>query len=60
MQHGKPCMWVLLDTERRTVPRKFFVVMTGQPLPDGSIGARFVGMCQLQSDSIVIHLFEEP
>lgn len=68
MQDGKPRMWVLLDTEHKTVPREFFVARTGTPLPaEIAWRGRFVGTWLIQDGrwleaigTIAIHLFEVP
>lgn len=58
MHRGKPCMWVLLDTDEETAPRSFVVAMTGQPVPTNA--SRFIGTFVTQQDSLVLHLFETP
>jgi hypothetical protein len=56
MQGGTMCMWALVEPENVKRPRKFLVVGTGNPMPDGM--QRYVGTVQMMQGSLVWHIFE--
>lgn len=49
------CMWAIVDENRISVTRKFVVVGTGHPLPDGL--TKFIGTVVI--DPFVWHVFEQ-
>jgi len=56
-QHGKPVMWVLLDTEAPVSIHHFTLYTTGQavPLKPG----RYIDSFQMHDDNLVLHVFED-
>lgn len=60
MQHGKPCIWALCDTEAKKEPRNFVWVGTGHEYPARFYqGLSYVGTIQQAGGNLVFHLFEE-
>lgn len=55
MQHGKPCLWALVDPilekERRTV----IMCGTGHPMP---YAGRYISTFQMDGGALVFHAFE--
>lgn len=57
VQKDQPCLWVFVpDTEAPRVSRRFAVVGTGHPAPEGS---GYVGSFHLLDGTFVGHLFAE-
>ncbi len=56
MQHGAPCMWVLLNPAQPTVQRFFDVYGTGHGMP--AIPGDYVATFQMASGALVWHVFE--
>lgn len=57
IQHGRPEMWVLLDTNNERERRTFVTLPTGNEIPD-DINLDYIGTFQLDGGSLVFHLFE--
>lgn len=56
IQHGKPRLWAIVETDEPMEPHFFITHGTGHPLaPD--IGAH-IGSYQLLEGALVFHLFE--
>ena len=56
-QHGKPCIWALVDPGRKKVNRTFCIYGTGHPV--GNVESKkFIGTFQLAGGNLVFHLFE--
>lgn len=56
VQNGAPQIWALVEPDNVKETRHFFVIGTGNPIPEG-IG-RFIGTFQMLNGSLVWHLFE--
>lgn len=56
VQHGKPFIWALVDTEAQLAERHFRVAGTGHPIEDEN--PLYVGTYQLHGGDLVFHLFE--
>lgn len=56
-QHGKPCVWVLLDPDAQKILRHFTLYTTGGVIPE-RIG-KYIGTFQMHNDSLVLHMFED-
>lgn len=56
MQHGQPCMWVLLDLAQPPVRRIFDVYGTGHGMPADP--GRYVATFQMEGGALVWHVFE--
>jgi len=57
-QHGIPCLWARVDTERPDETRHFRISGTGHELSTTDEPLRYVGTFQLQDGIFVGHLFE--
>jgi hypothetical protein len=57
-QHGRPCLWALVDPAAPLVPRGFRIIGTGQPVPGPDWA--YVGTFQMHGGDLVYHLFHEP
>ena len=55
-QFGVPQMWFIVEPEKSKEPRRFRVVGTGHPMPEGSL--KYLGTFQVHEGSLVFHLFE--
>ena len=55
LQNGKPCLWVEVDNNSRTVPMSLITRGTGHPLPD-KLGL-YIGTYQIPG--LVFHVYEE-
>ena len=56
LQHGTPCLWVLLDPDAPMMPRTFCLYGTGQQIHREP--GRYIGTFQLSEGDLVFHLFE--
>ncbi len=56
-QHGKPCMWALVDPEAPKVNRLFRVFGTGHPIPFFEENLSYDGTYQEQGGDLVWHVF---
>lgn len=54
-QHDNPTMWIEVSPYDLPVPRRFIVVATGTPLPEG-LSLWHLGSCI--SDELVFHVYE--
>lgn len=57
-QNGRPYMWVLRDTEKECIERRFHLFGTGDQIPK-ELELEFLGTFLLDEDMFVFHLFEE-
>lgn len=57
MQHGVPCLWVLVDTDAPECERVLRIYGTGHPISDDE-NALYVGTFQLSGGAFVFHVFE--
>ncbi len=55
LQNNDPYMWILLDTNKSTLPKTFRVYGTGQTI--NAEGLRYIDT--FQQDGFVWHVFEE-
>lgn len=57
IQHEKPCLWVLIDSDES---KKDSVIIetfgTGNPIPEGQ--RRFIATYQLHGGGLVFHVFQ--
>ena len=63
VQHGVPCLWVLVDRFAPEVPHRFRLAGTGHEVDFEWRDAPFVGTVLLAGGALVFHLFdggEEP
>ena len=57
VQHGKPCLWALVDTGLDKEKRAFYTFATGQDI-NGDLGTiNHIGTYQLQGGAYVFHVF---
>lgn len=56
VQKNRPVMWALVDSESPPFKRRFFLLATGQALPQ--YNAPYRGTVQLAGGDLVLHLFE--
>jgi hypothetical protein len=62
MQAEVACIWALVDTERPTVDRKFWMFGTGHPIDERDVeldALYFIDTVQLLGGTLVFHVFEE-
>ena len=62
-QYDELQMWALVDPDAPREDRVFFVLGTGQNLPEkisASFWDRYIGTCQLMDGALVVHVFESP
>lgn len=57
VQHGRPCVWALVDPDAPLVTRRLALRGTGHPA-EGLAMAPFVGTFQLEGGAFVGHLFD--
>jgi hypothetical protein len=57
IQHGKPYIWVAVDTDSKVVPFKFKLYGTGHPITNDSNYSTYIGTFQLCSGDLVFHLY---
>ena len=57
MQHGIPCLWVLVDTDKAPCLRQFYIYGTGHEIP--STTQKFIGTFQVSEGNLVFHVFED-
>jgi len=56
VQHGRLCLWSIIDTDNEIVPRKIIICGTGYPADDVS-DMQFLGSFQLNEGYFVGHVF---
>ena len=60
VQHGKPCVWALVNPDAVKVRRAFWVHGTGHDCTDvADADAEYVGSVQLMQGMLVFHVFTE-
>ena len=59
-QHGKLCLWVMVDPENEVTPRTIEIIGTGNPMPPLTANERrkFIDTAQMMSGELVWHVFE--
>ena len=55
-QNGCACIWALVDPKNEIETRSFFLVGTGEPMPDNP--SKYIGTFQLSDGRYVGHIFE--
>lgn len=58
VQHGRACIWALVDVEAATEDRKFLTIGTGQQIETEGVEVKYVGTYQLGGGTFVGHVFE--
>ncbi len=59
LQKDKPCIWVLVDTERELEERHFETFGTGHEISyKKGVSKIYVGTYQIANGSLVFHVFE--
>ena len=59
IQNGNPCIWALVCPENEKEERYFEVYQTGHEMHcDIGINRKYINTFQLESGSLVFHLFE--
>lgn len=56
VQHGVPCIWAIVDTDKEKESRVFHTYGTGQKFYPK--GAQFVGTYLIHQDRLVYHVFD--
>jgi len=57
MQNGEPCIWAIVDDEKRPAARFFHWYETGHAIPmQDLVNLNFIGT--VQNEPFVFHLFE--
>jgi len=57
-QHERLRIWALVDTSNPPICRRFCIVGTGAPIPEGEIYAVWVATVLTDDEQFVRHLFE--
>lgn len=57
VQHGRPCIWALVDPPAPNVTRRFRIFRTGHRI-DG-LDRQFIGTFQVDNGNSVFHVFED-
>jgi len=55
VQHGVPCLWVLVDTSKELEEYSFRVVGTGHQI---KFAGDYIGTFQISGGSLVFHVFQ--
>ena len=55
VQHGKPCIWVMVNPDAKRITYQFVLRGTGHPI-EGDLGPH-IGTLQMADGSLVFHLF---
>lgn len=58
VQNGKPCLWVLVNSENKKVVRTIVTYGTGNRITDYKHDYIFIGTYQLHNGGLVFHVFE--
>lgn len=58
VQHGVPCIWVLVDPSQPKVTRYFKMAGTGHPISESIETMDFIGTLQMSGGVLIWHLFE--
>lgn len=59
VQHGRPCMWALVNPEMAIQVRRFHIFGTGHHIPDELRNKMtYVGTFQIEGGALVFHVFE--
>lgn len=56
-QQGEPCLWAMVNPERKRVDRQIATYGTGHPIPV-DISAGYIGTYQLSGGMLVFHVFD--
>lgn len=57
VQNGVPCIWCIVDTNKKVHPRDIRIVGTGMYLHDDFRGV-FIGTFQIPEENLVFHVFD--
>lgn len=58
IQHGKPYLWALIETEQSlNEPKIIEVFGTGNPIPEGD--RRYINSIQIFNGDLIFHVFEK-
>ncbi len=57
MQHGRPCIWAMVDRDTSPDPHRFEVYGTGHTIREPE-GLTYIGTFQVRDGALVFHLFE--
>lgn len=57
VQHGVPCLWVMVDPNEIKLKRKIFIYGTGHTIPSRRRKDQYLGSYQLDGGSLVFHAF---
>lgn len=61
VQHGKLCVWALVNPENTKVKRQFLVLGTGHPAGAvETLNLIFVDTVQMDGGAYIFHVFVEP
>ena len=55
-QNGHPTAWAIVHSDSEPVTRRFYVVGTGNPMPNAAWSSRFLGTVQMEH--LVWHVFD--
>jgi len=56
IQHGIPCIWILVDPNNISVTLNLRMAGTGHPISDEIV--RFIDTIELDNGSLIFHIFE--
>lgn len=57
VQHGRPCIWAVVNDSRPLEARRFITHGTGHPM--SAPAGLYIGTYQLESGELVFHVFEQ-
>lgn len=57
IQHGKLCVWAMVDPQAKLETRKFEIHGTGDNVPDDS--SLYIGTYQERGGNLIWHVFEK-
>lgn len=56
VQHEKPCIWAIVNTDAELTIRTFAIIETGHPFTENP--GKYIGTIQMAGGNLVWHLFE--
>lgn len=59
VQHRRPCMWAVVDTEAPKETRNFTIFGTGHGIPKDFFPAKHIGTFQMADGALIWHVFEK-
>lgn len=57
LQHGKPMLWALCESDEVTSERVIYLIGTGNTMPNTNV--EYIGTVQLHEGTLVLHAFIE-